>query len=332
MEDVAAAASVSIATISHVINGTRNVSDPVRERVLRAIDELGYEVNPIARNLRKGSSQIVGLVVSNLANYFYTDLAAGVESILRPAGYDTHIINSNESLERETRNVRDLALQSADGIILAPTGNDCSYLQDATFQNQPFVFVDRKPRRSGHDSVMSTNFKGSYEAVNHLLSKGHARIGFIASRSNETMMERFSGYRQALSDSGVAPEEELVLMGQDEPKTLKNLLRAERYSQLENYLETARPTGIFLGNGLAAVGVFQYLRDNGIRVPEDIALLSFDDEFWYQMSTPQISAVAQDPYQIGVVAAERLLKRMRGGTGKYRTIRIKTRLILRESC
>ena len=195
MKDVARLANVSTATVSHVINKTRNVNPETREKVLKAISDLKYNVNPVARNLRSGSSKMIGYVVSNLANYFFMDIAVSIDEALSEHGYHLIYINSNEDSDKERDNIDRLLMQNVDGLIIAPVGHDCTYMRDLIGDRCPCVFFDRKPFGYDRDVVMSTNFEGASDATECLIQKGYKRIGFVSSRLDDTMQERIEGIK-----------------------------------------------------------------------------------------------------------------------------------------
>lgn len=332
MDEVAQTAGVSKTTVSHVINNSRAVSKEARNKVISAIKELNYNVNSVARNLRSGSSHMIGFIVTNLTNDFYINIGAGLNEVLKPEGYKLFYVNSYENLETEKLNVLDMVMHSADGLIIAPTRNDCAYMNIIIPENLPTVFIDRKPSGFLRDSVLPTNQQGVYEAVKGLIKKGHTRIGFIGSRKNDTMTERFNGYQQALSEMMIRVDPDLVMISEVEPTPMYGLLTGQIYLQMEKYLAQAKPTAIMAGNGLATIGIYNYLKTHEIRIPEEIALISFDDQFWYSMLHPALSAVIQDPHEIGIQAGMLLLRRIKGESFRFKDLRIPTKLVYRGSC
>ncbi|MCF7943664.1 MAG: LacI family transcriptional regulator [Spirochaetia bacterium] len=332
MDDVAHKAGVSKTTVSHVINKSRAVSQEAVLRVNQAINELDYKVNTIARNLRSGNSHMIGFIVTNLTNYFYINVGAGLNAVLKPKGYRLFYVNSNEDAEIERQNIQDMVMHSTDGLIIAPTANNCSYMQDIIPDSLPTLFIDRKPVGFIRDTVLPTNSQGVYEAVDYLIKRGHTRIGFIGSRKNDTMNERHNGYLQALADNSLSHFPELDMIGEVPPAPMHDLLEGPLYRAMEQYLAACRPTALMIGNGLAAIGVFNYLKKHAYKIPEEIALVAFDDSFWYSTATPTISAVMQDPFEIGVQAGKILLKRLKKKTARYQDVRIPTKFIRRESC
>jgi LacI family transcriptional regulator, galactose operon repressor len=331
MYDVAKAAGVSKTTVSHFINRSRAVSKEAQARVHKAINDLDYKVNSVARNLRSGNSHLIGFIVTNLTNYFYINVASGLNSVLKPRGYKLFYVNSFENAEIEQQNIEDMVHHSVDGLVIAPTANNCKYMDEIIPAGLPTLFIDRKPREFTRDTVLPTNFQGVYEAVVHLIKNGHTRIGFIGSRNNDTMNERHEGFLKALSDNGISHQPKLDLIGEIPPAPMHDLLEGYLYNIMESYLKN-KPTALMIGNGLAAIGVFNYLQTHNIRIPEEIALVAFDDSFWYSTATPAISAVKQNPFEIGVQAGIIMLKRLQKDASPFEDIRIPTEFIQRGSC
>ncbi len=331
MKDVARLADVSTATVSHVINNTRNVNPETRRKVLKAIDDLRYNVNPVARNLRSGSSGMIGYVVSNLANYFFMDIALVIDEILSSHGYHLIYINSRESSEKERDNIESLIMQNVDGLIIAPVGDDCAYMNSIIGNKCPSVLFDRQPRGFERDVVMSSNAEGSYTGTSCLIRSGYRKIGFVGSRFDTTMQERMEGYRKALLENNLIASDELVRWGEGIPHSMNEQRYGDSYENAEFLVEKCGVDAIFAGNALAMVGVFSYLHEKGCRIPRDYGLVSFDDTFWLTMSNPGITAVNQDKIRIGREVSEILLRRIEGDRREYQTLRIPTNLIERYS-
>jgi LacI family transcriptional regulator len=336
MKDVAEASGVSVTTVSHVINGTRYVSPEVTAKVKKAVKSLNFKTNPIARNLRSGESRIIGFVVSNLEHYFYVNIARGIKKAVNSLGYQLILIDSAENKDIETKNIESLYLQGTDGIVIAPTTTECGYLKDILPPDFPLVFVDRQPAFYQADCVLLNNAGASRAATRHLLHKGHTRIGFISFHFGEkdidpTIMERIEGYKQAYREAGIAVDEQLIQAAPGGSFSPAELLQAEPYTLMRNMIDSP-VQAVLCGNSLAAVGVYQYLKNTSIAIPARVALITFDDDLWLSMSTPRISAVAQPAESIGFTAAKQLLKRIRAKTGAYKTIRLDAELIFRESC
>ena len=331
MKEVASRAGVSTTTVSHVINATRPVKEETRERVLKAISELSYRVNPAARNLRSGSSKIIGYVASNLANYFFMDIAIIIDRILSEKGYHLIFSNSNEDPDKEQENLENLIHQNVDGLIIAPVREECGYMKDLVGEHTPAVFFDRMPGGIDRDCIMVTNRDGAYLGTEHLISKGFKKIGFIGSRTDATMGERIEGYRKALNDYGLDFDETLVMTGSGDPLVMEDEKHGESYEHTRILVEEKGIDAIMAGNAVSVLGAFNYLKDSGLSLSDRIGLFSFDDPFWLSMSERKISAVYQDKDEIGRMAAETLLKRIDGDSSPWKTYRLPTKIILRDN-
>ncbi|MGC8963033.1 MAG: LacI family DNA-binding transcriptional regulator [Candidatus Bipolaricaulaceae bacterium] len=328
IRDVAARAGVSVATVSHVINGTRKVAPSTAERVCRAIEELGYQPNSLARGLRTRVTQVIGVLVSDITNPFFATLVRGVEDAARDAGYSVIICNSDEDPEKEDHYIRVLWQRRVDGLLIAPTQDGTSpAIQKLIKRKIPFVFVDRKAKGIEADAVLSDNVGGAYLATKHLIDRGHKKIGIVLGIPGATTTEeRFAGYRQALKEAGILFSEELVVWGG---------YRMEGGRRAAGELLSLRdpPTAIFSTNNLMTVGVLQQLFARGIRVPDQVAVVGFDDLEWAEIASPSLTAVVQKPYTIGRTAADLLLKRLGGlgSVGQYQEVRIQVDLRIRSS-
>ncbi len=327
MKDVARLANVSTATVSHVINKTRNVNEETKAKVIKAIKDLNYCINPVARALRTGSSKTIGYVVSNLVNYFYMDIALHIDSVLSQQGYHLLFINSNEDHKKERENIESLALQNVDGLIIAPVGDDCSYMQDVIGDRYPCVFFDRKPKGFERDCIMSTNEEGAYEGTEFILREGHKKIGFVSARRDGTIEERIGGYRAALQAHGVLLEGDNIQSGRGTPRPMKELKKGEVYSLTQYLVEKVGVTSLVCGDTLASFGAISYLKDKNIRVPEDFALVCFDDPFWLSLTSPFVTFINQDNGSIGKHAANALLNRIKKEQGPFKEYRIPTKLV-----
>jgi len=332
MKDVARLANVSSATVSHVINKTRNVNAATRDKVNRAIKNLNYNVNPIARNLRNGSSKIIGYVVANLTNYFYLDIAVSIDKVLSKAGYHLIFINSNEEPEKERENIESLLMQNVDGLIIAPVSHDCSYMEELIGDRCPCVFFDRIPYGFNRDCIMSTNFEGAFNAGKLLIEKGHRSIGIIGSRADDTMNERYQGFKAALREHHIPVLDELLRTGNNRAERLRELKTGDLYELTRQLVQEEKVTALFAGNILSGIAVINFLKQENYRIPEDVALVVFDDSYWMNMVDPPITVMEQDLQAIGTQSAEMLLSRINKTSTPYREIRIPTKLIERKSC
>jgi LacI family transcriptional regulator len=321
MRDVAEAAGVSIMTVSRVINGQPGVLPETAARVEHAIRRLGYQRNDTARQLRrKGQpTQIIGMLVDDLANPFYGALARAVEDAARRRHYVVLIGSSHDSLEREREVVAAFCARQVDGLILVPVAGSHRFLASQMAQGIKVVCVDRPTAGLDVDRVLVDNRRAAQDAVRRLLERGHRRIAFLGDREDVwTISERYIGFRAALADLGLEPDPRLVRRG------LRS--RAEAAAAVTELLSQAQPpTALFTSNDLTTLGAIDTGRSAGV------ALVGFDDFALSDKLTPPVSVVAQDPAAMGATAAELLFARIAGDTSPPRELILSTRLVARGS-
>lgn len=324
IKDVARLAGVSVATVSHVINGTRPVAPETAAKVWRAIKELDYHPNAVARSLRTRTTHAIGVVVSDITNPFFATLVRGAEDAAIQAGYSLIVCNSDEDLQKEDLYVTMLRRRRMDGLLIAPVRDGASpAVRELAQSGIPFVFVDRKAKGIEADAVLSDNARGAYIATAHLLERGHTRIGIILGiRGATTTEERFQGYRQALRESGLPVDEGSVVYGE---------YRAEGGQRaLEALLSLPDPpTAVFSTNNLMTLGALREVRRRGIRVPEELAIIGFDELEWSELVDPPLTVVAQKPYEIGHRAVKLLLERLRDPDREPQEFRVPVELKIR---
>ena len=327
IKDVAARAKVSSATVSHVINGTRKVAPETVERVQQAMKQLDYHPNAVAQSLRTQKTNVIGAVVSDITNPFFATLIRGAEDAAIEAGYSLIVCNSDESLEKEDRYVRLLKRRQIDGLIISPVGDGShSVVHELPKWKVPFVFVDRRVKDIEADAVLSDNVDGAYRATHHLIKQRHRRIGLILGiKGATTTEERLMGYRKALDEAGIPFTEELVTYGGYRIEGGRSC--AEELLSLHN-----APTAIFSTNNLMTIGVLQELFRSQVAIPEQMAVVSFDDPNLGELLRPPLTVVTQDPYSIGKAAVERLLFKLGGESNvTHKEVRVPVKLCIRES-
>jgi LacI family transcriptional regulator len=327
IDDVAREAGVSISTVSHVINGTRFVSETTKERVLAAIERLRYEPSSVAQSLKRDKSHAIGLLITDISNPFFTSLVRGVEDVASRAGYSVILCNTDEDPRRELSYLRMLRRKRVDGILLAPTGITQPYLDSLVEAGFPIVCIDRPSPGRRCDAVLVENAAGACAAVEHLVGLGHRRIGIISGLAPVgTSSERLEGYRQALRAHRLREDPLLVREG--------NSRLDGGYRRMLELLDLpVRPTAVFTTNNLMTLGALGALQARGVRVPEDVAVVGFDDFEWAMVLRPRLTTVAQPTYGIGEAAARLLLERIEKRTDDPpRRVVLPTRLLVRESC
>jgi LacI family transcriptional regulator len=325
MRDVAERAGVSVTTVSHVINETRPVSDELRQRVLAAMQELGYQPNLLARGLRRGETHTIGMIVPDSANPFFAELARGIEDTVFEQGYNVILCSSDGDLDKELLYATVLAEKRVDGILFVAAGVSTEHIQTLQEQRMPVVVVDREVPDAAVDSVLTDNARGGWLATRHLLDLGHRRIGCIAGPSDVTpSAERITGYRQALDESGIPVDEALIVKGD---------------FQYEGGYQAARqllviddpPTAIFACNDLMAVGAISAAAEMGRRVPAELSVVGFDDVSLASFANPPLTTILQPKHEMGVIAATMLLERMHEPEMPPRRRMLDTSLLVRRS-
>src|SRR6266851_3831201 len=328
VHDVARRAGVSTSTVSHVVNNTRFVSDELRARVLAAMRELDYTPNAAARMLSLKRSHTIGLIVSDIRNPFFASVARGVEDVAQEQGYTLVLCNSDESAERETACLNALESRAVDGVLLASAGHADEHLARLVRAGYPIVLVDRDLPELGAPAVLLDNEGAAYSAVWHLITRGHRRIGMLSGRAAiSTTTERVAGYRRALREAELELDDRLVVSG--ESTSEGGVIAADAVLDLHE-----PPSAIFSGNNLMSIGALQAIGNRGLLVPEDVALVGFDDfPFpWSDAFRPHLTTIAQPTYELGRRAAEILVHRLKGSKWiPAERVVLEGKLVVRES-
>jgi LacI family transcriptional regulator len=302
--DVARVAGVSPSTASRALTGQGYAAASVKLRVLAAADQLGYVPDDIARSLKRRTSRLVGVLISDLRNQFYADLAAGIEQVLGAAGYQMVLVNDDGDTDRELAGARTLLAMRVPGAIVTPLTAEAGAL--LTAQGVRVVEVDRQMAEQQCDAVLVDSEHGARVATEHLLALGHRRIAFLIDELEWTTGRgRLAGYRAALRAAKVRFDQRLVVRVGFGP--------GDAAAALSSLLD-ARPdvTAVFAANNVMASATWQELRRRKLRVPRDISLVAFDDLPWMTMVQPAVSAVSQPVVALGARAAELLLARLSG--------------------
>jgi len=298
MKDVAKSAGVSLGSVSHYLNASVPVSPETAERIQRAVDALDYRVDQGARSLRKRRTQTVGLIIPDISNPFFAELARVLEHRLWDAGFQTFLCNSAHDAARERAHFSSLLARRADGIFVIYGGETSELPELAAATATPVVFLDRPVE--GQLSVASDNYLGGTLAARHLLELGHTRIGALVGDAEvANMRSRMDGFRETLTAAGAALAAPYVRHG------AQNLALGERAAELMRLLEP--PTAIFASNDIVAVGAWRTLLAQGYRLPQDVSLLGFDNIELGHLLLPPLTTVAQDIAALGAHAAELLL-------------------------
>ncbi|MFH5830956.1 LacI family DNA-binding transcriptional regulator [Halalkalibaculum sp. DA3122] len=328
VEDVAEEANVSTATVSRVFSGSAKVNTKTTERVIKAAKKLNYRPSRVARRLRVKSTQsmVIGLIVTDLQNPFFSEIARGVEDVAYENKNGVIVCNSDENLKKEHFYLDTLLDEQVAGLIMAPTSGNHEYIQEIVDQNVPVVFVDRHIPSLNVDTVTVDNENGAYKAVKRLIGLGHRRIGIITGiKGIYTTDQRYNGYVKALDEHNIPVDEELVAYGNS--KEQGGIEGTRKLLSLDT-----PPTAIFSTNNLMTLGCFEEMYRQNVNVPDDISIVGFDDMSWASALNPPLTAVRQPGYELGTTAAELLLKRLRDPARTISNIELHSELIIRKSC
>ncbi len=324
---VAQRAGVSIATVSRCLNDKR-VSPGAEQRIRAAIKELGYSPNRLARSLRSRRTMTLGMVIPDITNPFFPAVVSGVEETARAARYALMLFNAGEDEEREWECLKVLQALRCDGILLimAPDGPAHARRRAQLQQLRlPIVYLDRAPDFEA-DTIVADNLRSAQEAVRHLLMLGHRQIGVVAADLAVTVhRDRLEGYRRALLDAGVTPSPALEARAQP---TL-----ADGYAATVQLLSRPdRPTALFVTSNRLTMGTMAAIEAHGLRCPQDISVVGFDNYEWHDVYHPRMTTVSQPTYLMGARAAELLIRRIAGTqTGPPQRMLLKCELVIRES-
>ncbi|WP_420630254.1 LacI family DNA-binding transcriptional regulator [Candidatus Leptofilum sp.] len=325
IEDVAALAGVSRQTVSRAINNKGEISKTTKEKVMAAVAELGYRPNRLAQGMVTQRTRTVGLVVPDITNLFFPEVARGVQDEGRLHDYNVLLCNTDDKPEEEIKTMYSLAAQRVDGIITM--GSKATTKELTVFANtfRPIVFINRFFEHP-HVSVINVdNFQGAHLAVSYLIKLGHRQIGMLVNEDfTRSQVRRVQGYQKALQDHGLSVVDAYLVDG---APTLQG-----GYAALSQLLsQFPQITAVFTYNDLMALGAIRAVHDLGKQVPADIAVMGFDDIGMAAMFTPSLSTVRVDKYAIGQLAMRRLLQMLDNPDTSSHTINIDVDLVIRES-
>ena len=326
IKDVARAAGVSTATVSAVVNDSAYVSPDLRARVLSAIRELRYSPSLVARNLRRGRSQLIALAVADLANPFYARIVVSAEAAVAAWGYSLVIFNSDEKPDTERRILARIRTLGCDGAVIVPVGASSQY-GPREFEGMPKVLLGRSIEGDSIDTVTIDNLSAGRQATNYLLDLGHTRIGAITGPMQlSTSRGRLEGMMEAMAARGLAPSAGHVRSGEFREDTA--------YSVARDLLgQPNRPTALYVSNGVMALGVMRALADLGVRCPEDISIASTDTVAGVGGLKPRLTRTEHPVADMTNEALRMLVDRIDGKmSGPGRNIVFQPALVVGESC
>jgi LacI family transcriptional regulator len=327
IRDVARRAGVAPITVSRVINHSGYVSEGTRQRVENAIAELKYVPNALAQGLRFNKTNVIALVLSDVTNPFWTTVARGTEDAASEQNYSIILCNTDENVAKQDKYVALLLQRQVDGFLLVPAPDTADTIRLIQQQKVSLVILDRQLTGVSADVVRGDSEGGAYELTRYLIGLGHRRIAILSGpETTSTSTQRVAGYRRALEDARLKAEPELISYGR--------YYQDSGYERTRHLLTlTRRPTALFAGNNFIAIGVMKALYESGLRVPEDISVVGFDDLPPGLVVQPFLTVVAQPAYEMGYRATKLLLARIaHSGEPAYQEIVLPIQLVIRQSC
>ena len=325
LSELAKKLELSTSTVSRALSKPELVAEETRKRVVDAAEIYSYHPNRIAQSLRNRKTKVVGVIVSDIQNPFYAAVVRSIEKVATQSGYSLLISNADEDPRKEREALQLFAEMQTIGIIHASTGDNLRFLQNLSTQGIPVVDIDRESGLADADTVLVDNFLGAQLAGEYLTSLGHCHIGIVTGPLNLTPgRDRLNGFKKALNEAG-------------HPLTESNLVVGD-FKEHSGYLGTLKlltqprlPTGLFVANNEMMAGALAAIRELGMKIPDDISLVSFDDVRWAKYVEPPLTVVAQPAEELGREAAELLFRRIKEETPPVRRV-LKPQLVVRNSC
>jgi len=324
--EVAEKAGVSFGTVSRVVNNDIHVKKETRERVLKVMEKLGYVANRQARSLAGGKSNIIGVLVPDLGTGYIEEIIRGIDAELSLSDLDLILYTTHRTASKEANYVANLAKGMVDGLLLVLPRSPADYIGTLTGRNFPFVLIDHQGTGRNCPAVGATNWQGAYRATEYLIKLGHSRIGFITgSMDLGCSMDRLEGYLSALRTHHASDAPELIYEG--------TFFQPDGYAGASALLDLPNPpTAIFASNDIMALGVMDAVRSRGLRIPDDVSIVGFDDIPQSAVVRPALTTVNQPLEKMGRVATQMLLDLLRQPEKEAGRIELPTELVIRDSC
>ncbi|MGD9930439.1 MAG: LacI family DNA-binding transcriptional regulator [Mangrovibacterium sp.] len=329
IHDIARELKISASTVSRALNDNPRISQATKDKIKSLALKMGYQPNIIASNLRNQKTNTIGIVVPLINRHFFSSFISGVEDVAFAKGYNVIISQSNDLLEKEKKIVQSLFSNRVDGLIasLSMQTNEFDHFQLFTNKNIPLVFFDRVvPELEAHKIVVD-DFAVGFKATQHLIDQGYRRIAHLAGPTVlNTYHDRMEGYKEALRKNNLSVEDDLIIFNR--------LTRMDGQEAIKQLLALPHPPdAVFCGNDTSALSMMVYMKKIGIRIPEDFGLIGFSNEPFSEVVTPSISTLQQPAFEMGLKAAELLIREIetKNKTQNYQTITMPTELVIRES-
>ena len=324
MKDIARLAQVSTSTVSHVINGSRFVSDEIREKVMRIVVELNYTPSYIARSLKVKATKTIGLLVTATNNPFFSEVMAGVEQYCQKNQYNLIIATTGGDAKRLQQNLQTLIHKQVDGVLLMC--GDSRFQADMELAvSLPLVVMDWWFTELNADKILENSERGGYLATKSMVDVGHQKIGIITGNLRKSVAKnRLQGYKKALSEANIVLNPDWIVESHFDFEG--GIVGAQKLLALSD-----RPTAIFCCSDTIAIGAYQAIQNQGLRIPQDISIMGYDDIELARYLFPSLSTISQPKAELGKLAVETLLQRIQEPNENYRTLVLEPTCILRES-
>lgn len=324
IKDIAKRAGVSIATVSHVLNNTRHVSEETAARVLEAVKALNYTSNNIARSLRSNNTRTIGVVVPNITNPGFVHVVYRLEETLSRVGYSVTVCNSAEDLHHELAHINDLISRRVDGIVLVPASPTFDYSRLQASTSIPFMYVNRTPNVDSFSGVFLNTYNVIYQAIEQIILSGHKRIACLLTQSPfSATFERRQAYEDAMKAHGLPVEPGFILTG---PASIQS-----GYDLMHQAYTAGHVTAVFTANNLLSLGALQYLNTHNLRIPEDMAILGYGCNDWHLVTQPPLSTVLEPLEVMGDESANLLMHMLNNPDAEPKRIYLEARFTGRSS-
>ncbi|MCC5908843.1 MAG: LacI family DNA-binding transcriptional regulator [Clostridiaceae bacterium] len=329
IREVAKQAGVSVATVSRVLNHPESVSATTMELVLATMEKMQYTPNGFARSLALNRSSTIALLIPNILNPLYPQIAKGVEDVAHQKGYNILLCNTEENKEKERDYLDMLIEKRVGGFILTSSQLENKDLQKIKNQNVPFVMVGRNIEDIDANMVFTDYYMGAYQITQHLIEVGYSKIAHITGSLNQIEnLEKRRGYEKALEEAGISLQSQYIVEGNNEIEGgylgAKKLLKSKE-----------KPQAIFAANDLMAIGAIDAIKSSGLHIPEDVAIVGFDDITMAALIEPKLTTISQPVYKMGLIAARLLFESIENGQqedGFQQKIFLQPKLKVRKSC
>lgn len=326
IKDVAREAGVSIATVSRVLNNINVVNEETKKKVLEAIDKLQYRPNIVARSLKTQRTSTIGMIIPDISSQFYPEIVRGAEDVANIYDYNIMLCNTDLDLEKEINYLRVLREKMVDGILYMSSSLQPKILDFIKELGIPMVLIENTDKEKNFPSVSIDNEGAAYDAVNYLIKNGNRKIAYIGNKDDENNITsmRYVGYRKAIEENELKSEKSLIYSG--------GLKVEDGYKGMINILENENVDAVFCGSDECAIGAINALREKGIKVPEDIDVMGFNDIYEASVFYPKLTTVAQPMYDMGSVGMRMLIKIINKQKMEEKNYVLPYQLIERESC